>query len=105
MLDIGSLMQKAQEMQSKMQEAQEEAMKKSFTVETGGGLITLTVNGTGMAKELKIDSSLVISQDVKMIEDLIVAAINLANKKVETEMKGSVEGLKSLLPNIPGLNF
>jgi DNA-binding YbaB/EbfC family protein len=77
-------MQQAQQMQKKMQDAQEKLKSSEFEGQSGGGLIKVILKGDFSAKEIFIDDSLIGKDAEKeMLEDLIVAAINDAKKKVE----------------------
>lgn len=105
-LDIQSLMQKAQEMQSKMKEMQDEAKKQNVTVESGAGMVKLTIDGEGYIKNLELDKTIINPDDPKMLQDLIIAAMNQArnemNDKLSNSMSGELGDLKSMMPNIPG---
>lgn len=103
---------KMQEMLSKASEMQEEMKRKlaETIVEatSGGGAVSVTMNGKKELLKLRIDPAAVIglsgaTPDVEMLEDLIVAAINEAGRKAEGHMQSSVEGMLGGL-KIPGLN-
>ena len=79
---LGNLMKQAQEMQAKMQKAQEEMMNKEVTGESGAGLVSIVMNGRHDVKRVAIDDSLM-TEDKEMLEDLIAAAINDASRKIE----------------------
>ena len=95
--DFGELMQKAQEMQGKMQDAQKRiaAMEKEGIA--GAGLVRVRLNGQHQATNVHIDMSLLRADDEskEMLEDLIVAAINDASKKIE-------EGARAIMGDIAG---
>lgn len=82
-MDIKNLMKQAQAMQSKMQEAQQELQDKEFEGTAGGGMVKFTANGSGQAKKIVIDESLLEKEDKDVLEDLIVAAFNDAKKKAD----------------------
>ena len=92
---LGDLMQQAQKMQEKMQEAQQNLAKLEVTGESGGGLVKILMTGKHQAKKISIDKSLLAEDDQEMLEDLIVAAINNGVQKVEQENKGSMADLTS----------
>jgi len=98
MKNIGQLMKQAQEMQAKMAEMQAQLEAVEMTGAAGGGLITLTLNGKGDVKKIKIDKSLFADEEVEVLEDLIVAAFNDARSKVaayaEQEMQKLTGGLQ-----------
>ena len=99
-LDIKTLMKQAQEMQTAMAKKQEELSKLSFEASSGGGMVTATVNGKNELLKLAIDPSIVSANDIEMLQDLIVAAINEAFKKagnaIQSEMSGMLGGMGNL---------
>jgi DNA-binding YbaB/EbfC family protein len=96
---IGQLMQQAQKMQADMKKAQEEMGQLTVTGESGGGMVRITMNGRHEVKALEIDDSLV-GDDKDMLEDLLVAAFNDAQRKVEQTMQEKFAGLAGGL-NLP----
>ena len=101
---LQELLKQAQKMQKKIQESQEELSSKIIEASSGGGMVKVTMNGNQEIISLKIEKEVVDPDDVEMLEDLVVAAIEEAKKKVkelvETEMSGLTGGIK-----IPGLNL
>ncbi len=95
--DLNSMMQQAKEMQEQMGKEMKE-----MTVESsaGGGAIAVKMRGDFEVIELKISEDLVKDGDTEMIQDLTVAALNEARRKVEESLKGKLGGM---LP--PGLGF
>ena len=95
--DMAGLMKKAQEMQSKMAEAQEGLAKLSVTGEAGAGLVRATANGKGELTGLAIDPSIFVPSEKELVEDLILAAIRDAQgraaDRAQREMAGMAEGL------------
>ncbi|OCG21428.1 MULTISPECIES: YbaB/EbfC family nucleoid-associated protein [unclassified Gilliamella] len=83
---LGNLMKQAQQMQAKMQEAQEEIAKLEVTGESGAGLVKVTINGTHSCKRVEIDPSLM-TDDKEMLEDLIAAAYNDAARRLDEAQK------------------
>ncbi len=83
MTNLGKMMKQAQEMQGKMSEMQEALEKAECTGQSGGGLVSVTLNGKGNMKGLTIDPSLFNSDDAEIVEDLVIAAFNEAKRKVE----------------------
>lgn len=102
MKNFSSLFKQAQEMQSKMAEIQEELAKKTVEVSTGGGMVKITANGLGEILSVRIDPELINMQDREILEDLVLGAVNEAQKKAnelrQEEMTRLTGGLK-----IPGL--
>jgi nucleoid-associated protein EbfC len=76
--NLQQLMQQAQKMQQQMATAQEELAAAELTGTAGGGLVTVTVNGTGEVKAVRIDPKAVDPDDVETLEDLVVAALHNA---------------------------
>ncbi len=97
--NLNNLMKEAQKMQQKMQDAQKELTNMSVVGESGGGLVKIEMNGRHDAKSCKINKNLM-EEDVDMIEDLVVAAINDAVQKIEKESKEKISQLTSGL-NLP----
>ncbi len=95
--DMGKLMKQAQEMQSKMQEAQEKLDDIQVTGEAGAGMVTATASAKGAVVGLHIDASLFNPDDKEVVEDLIVAAIKDAQAKAadaaQAEMGKVTEGM------------
>ncbi|NOZ41904.1 MAG: YbaB/EbfC family nucleoid-associated protein [Alphaproteobacteria bacterium] len=98
MKNLGKMMKQAQEMQSKMADMQATLEQAECTGQSGGGLVSVTLNGKGNMKTLKIDPSLFNSDDAEVVEDLIIAAFNESKRKVEdysqTEMAKITGGLQ-----------
>lgn len=94
------MMKQAQALQTELAKKQEELALKNFEASAGGGMVTATVNGKNEITALKIDPSIVSKDDVEMLEDLVLAAVNEAFKKageaVQQEMSGMMGGLGGL---------
>jgi nucleoid-associated protein EbfC len=101
MKNLGNLMKQAQQMQAKMAEMQEKLAAMEIVGTSGAGMVNATVNGKGEVKRIKIDKSIVDPNDVEMLEDLIVAAINDARGKVEAHAASEMEKLTGGL-GLPG---
>ncbi|MEO1962924.1 MAG: YbaB/EbfC family nucleoid-associated protein [Cycloclasticus sp.] len=102
---LGDLMQQAQKMQEKMQEAQSKLAELEVTGESGAGLVKVVLTGKHEARRLSIDPSLIADNDQEMLEDLIVSAINDAVRKVETESKDSMANMTAGIPLPPGFKL
>jgi len=99
---LGNIMKQAQQMQAKMARVQQELEKKEIEATAGGGMVTAKVNGKQELLELKIEKDVVDPDDVEMLQDLVLAAVNEAIKqsqKMIQEEMGKVTGGM----NIPGL--
>jgi nucleoid-associated protein EbfC len=101
---MGNLLKQAQEMQSRMAKIQEELAQKTVDGSAGGGMVQVTVNGQLALTAIKIDPSVINSEEKEMLEDLVMAAINDGMRKARdmasTEMSKITGGLK-----IPGLSI
>ena len=93
------MMQQAKQMQEKMQQQMAELRVEATA---GGGMVTVTMSGTKQLQSIKIDPEVVSKEDVQMLEDLIVAAINDAARKVDEQLGQQMSGLMGGL-KIPGL--
>ncbi len=102
---LGDLMQQAQKMQEKMQEAQQKLAELEVTGESGAGLVKIVLTGKHEARSLSIDPSLIADNDQEMLEDLIVSAINDAVRKVESESKDSMANMTAGIPLPPGFKL
>lgn len=97
--NLGNLMKEAQKMQQRMQEAQEQLTKIEVEGKSGGDLVKIIMNGRHDAKSAKINPTLQ-NEDIEMLEDLVVAAINDAVRKIEKATKEKISQITSGL-NIP----
>tara|TARA_B100001750_G_C15043779_1_gene367967 strand:- start:174 stop:506 length:333 start_codon:yes stop_codon:yes gene_type:complete len=86
MMNMQGLMKKAQEMQKKMEQLQEELGDVEVTGTSGGGMVTVVMTCKGMTKSLKVSPELVSGDDKEMMEDLVVAAMNDARTKADAKM-------------------
>lgn len=93
MMNIQGIMKQAQMMQKKMEEAQAKLAQQEITGTSGGGLVKITLNGKFKAKKVELDKSLLVPEEVDILEDLILAAYNDAHAKVDTAMG---EGMKDV---------
>ena len=97
-MNIQAMMKQAQDAQQRLQQQMTE-MRVEATA--GGGMVTVRVNGHKHLLTLTIDPEVVSKDDVGMLQDLIVAAVNDAHRKVDEELKRSIGGMMSGL-NLPG---
>src|SRR3990170_3991626 len=98
-MNIQQMMRQAQQMQERLQKQMAE-----MTVEAtaGGGMVTIVMNGAKQIQRLTIDPEVVLREDVEMLQDLIVAAINDAQRKVDEALAREVGGLMGGM-KMPGL--
>jgi DNA-binding YbaB/EbfC family protein len=99
-MDIRKMMAQAQEMQEKLQREMAE-MKISATA--GGGMVIVTVNGNKQMISIQLDPEVVSKDDTEMLQDLIVAAVNDAHRRVDEALAGHMQGMMGGL-KLPGLS-
>jgi DNA-binding YbaB/EbfC family protein len=106
MTNLQQILQMGQQMQARLSELQEELKNQTVTTSSGGGMVTVTADGRGRVREVKIDPTVVDPADVEMLEDLVVAAVSEAQQRAqklyEEEMKKATGGL-GLPFQIPGM--
>lgn len=101
---LGKMMKQVQDMQANMQKMQEELANLEVTGQSGGGMVSVVMNGRHEARRVSIDASL-LTDDREMLEDLVAAAINDAVHKVEDATKEKLAGMTSGLGIPPGLKL
>lgn len=101
---IGNLMRQAQQIQDNLKRAQEELANLEVTGESGAGLVKVTMTGRHDVKRVSIDPTL-LQDDKDMLEDLVAAAVNDANRRVEEVSKTRMAGLTAGMNLPPGLNL
>ena len=104
MKGLGGLMKQAQEMQEKMQKAQEEVANIEVQGQSGAGLVKITMTGRHDVRKVEIDDEL-LNDDKEILEDLIAAAINDAVRNVEAESKSKMESVTNGIPMPPGFKM
>ncbi len=100
MTSLSEMMKKAQEMQAKMGEMQENLDKMTVEGVSGAGMIKLTLDGKGTLKSVKIDPEIFNAEDAEMVEDLIVAAHNEAKRNLDEKMQEEMSSMTGGL-NLP----
>jgi len=99
---MGNLFKQAQEIQARLAQAQEDLARRTVEASAGGGMVRATVNGQLAFSSIKIDPAVANPQEIEMLEDLVLAAVNeglrLAREMAAEEMSKITGGLK-----IPGL--
>jgi len=99
---MGNLLKKAQQLQEKMAKLQDELSEKTIETSAGGGMVTVIATGKQEIASIKIDPEVVNQEDIAMLEDLVLAAVNdalsQAKQMVSEEMTKLTGGV-----NIPGL--
>jgi DNA-binding YbaB/EbfC family protein len=94
------MMKQAQQMQERLQQQMAELRVDG---NAGGGMVTVVVNGAKQLQSLKIDPEVVSKEDVEMLQDLIVAAINDAHRKVDEAMHQKMGGMLPPGMKLPGM--
>lgn len=105
MADFLGMMKKAQELQSRMQQMQEQLAEMSIEGASGAGMVRVTLSGKGDLRGVRIDPSLAKPDEVDMLEDLIVAAHADARAKLEVAMQGKMQEVAGDLPLPPGFKL
>ncbi len=105
MKNLGNMMKQAQQMQAKMAEMQARLDQVEMSGASGGGLVTVTLNGKSEVRKLKIDPSLVVPDETEVLEDLIVAAFNDAKARVEAHVAEEMSKLTGGLQLPAGLKL
>jgi DNA-binding YbaB/EbfC family protein len=98
MADIMKIMQQAQQMQTRLQQMQEELGNQTVTATSGGGMVTVTADGKGQIRQVRIDKTVVDPADVEMLEDLVLAAVSEAQKKASELAQQEMQKLTGGLP-------
>jgi nucleoid-associated protein EbfC len=101
---FGNLMRQAQQMQENMQKAQAELAELEVTGESGAGMVKVVINGRHEAKKVTIEPK-VVGEDIGLLEDLVVAAINDAARKLEARTKEKYAHLMSGMNLPPGMKL
>ena len=106
MFDMMKMMGKMKEVQASIKQAQDNLVRVKATGEAGGGMVKATVNGKKQLVALEIDPSILKADDKVLVQDLVVAAVNIASDNADAlakeELRKATDGL---LPNIPGLDL
>ncbi len=99
--NLAGLIKQARQMKENMDQLQAELERRTYTADSGAGLVVATVNGKGELTDIRIDPKAV--EDVEMLEDLIKAAVGAAGAKARDAMKEEMTRLTGGL-NLPGLS-
>ncbi|OQY56385.1 MAG: YbaB/EbfC family nucleoid-associated protein [Desulfobacteraceae bacterium 4572_88] len=102
MKGMGNMMKQAQKLQSKMMKLQEELAEKTVETASGGGMVRVVANGKQQIVSIEIEKEVVDPDDVEMLQDLVLAAVNDALAKSQEMVSGEMGKLTGGL-NIPGL--
>ena len=98
-MNIQQMMKQAQQMQERMQREMENLRVEASA---GGGMVSVTINGAKQIQSIKIDPEVVSKDDVEMLQDLIVAALNDAYRKADEDLQKSMSGMLGGM-KLPGM--
>lgn len=101
---MGNMMKQVQQMQAKMEKIQAELEEAQVEASAGGGMVKVIVNGKQDIVSMEIDPEVVDKEEIEMLQDLIIAAINQARQKAQELQTEKMSALTGGL-NIPGLNL
>jgi len=101
-MKMNNIMKQAQKMQKQMMEMQEELANRTVEATVGGGMVTVIANGQQEILSIRIDPEVVDPNDVEMLQDLILAAVNEAHRKSQELMSDEMSKLTGGM-KIPGL--
>jgi len=99
---LGDLMKQAQKMQQEMGKIQEESKKKTVEAAAGGGMVVAVANGATEVVSIKIEKDVVNSDDIEMLQDLVVAAVNEALRRAQQMVSDDMKKLTGGM-DLPGL--
>ena len=103
--NMSNLMKQAQRMQRQMEESQKELETNEYTSQAGGGAVSATVNGKKELLAVKIDPDAVDPEDVEMLQDMIIAAVNEALKQADEANSQAMSKLTGGLGGLGGMPF
>ena len=101
-MNMQAMMKQAQKMQQDMQRMQAELEEKEYSAQAGGGVVEAVVTGKRVLKSLTVDPEAVDPEDVEMLQDLVISAVNEALRNVEAKTAEEMDKVTGGL-NIPGL--
>jgi DNA-binding YbaB/EbfC family protein len=99
-VNIQQMMKQAQQMQERLQKQMTELR---IEATAGGGMVTVVINGAKQIQSIKIDPEVVVKEDVEMLQDLIVAAVNDAQRKADEAMSQQMGGMLPPGMKLPGM--
>ncbi len=102
--NMNNLMKQAQRMQRQMEAAQKELEEKEYTAKSGGGAVEVVATGKKELKSIKLSPEVVDPDDIEMLQDLVVAAVNEAFRQIEEDSEKSMAGISGGM-NMGGFPF
>jgi DNA-binding YbaB/EbfC family protein len=103
--DMQGMIEQAQKVKQEMERVRNEVNKKTASGESGGGMVTAVVTGANQLISIKIAKEVVNTEDIEMLEDLIVAAVNKALNSAGEMVQKELGTVTGMLPNIPGFDL
>ena len=100
--NMNDMLKQAQKMQQQMESIQQDVENRLVEASAGGGAVTVTMNGKKEVKSIKIDPDIIETEDIEMLEDIVMAAVNEAISKANEMMTGEMGKLTGGI-NLPGL--
>jgi nucleoid-associated protein EbfC len=104
-LNMQSMLEQARKVHDEMERIKGEVSNLTATADSGGGMVVVTATGSNIITNLKIAKEIVNPEDIEMLEDLVVAAVNKALKEANDLVQERMKSVSGMLPNIPGLNL
>ena len=101
--NMANLMKQAQKMQRQMEEQAKEMETKEFTATAGGGAVSVTINGKKELVKVKLQEEVVDPDDIEMLEDLIIVAVNDAMRQADDMNASAMSKLTGGMPGMPGM--
>jgi len=107
--NMNQILKQAQQMQEQMTAAQDELAQRSYSVSVGGGAVELTMDGKHQVTALKISPEVVDPEDIEMLSDLLIGAVNECTRKVDEDSEQTMSTISGGMhmpgmPNIPGMS-
>ncbi|HVY21287.1 MAG TPA: YbaB/EbfC family nucleoid-associated protein [Bauldia sp.] len=103
--DLMGMMKQARELQTKMEQLQQEVAAMEIVGTAGGGLVTVTMTGKSEMKAIHVDPSLIKPEEAEILEDLIVTAVNDARAKAEAALAERMRSMTGGLQLPPGMKL
>jgi DNA-binding YbaB/EbfC family protein len=104
-MDMQGILAQVQKVQQEMEATKQKVNAMTVTADSGGGMVTVVMNGANQIQSIKISKEVVNPDDIEMLEDLVVAATNKAVKAAQGMVSDEMGKVTPMLPNIPGLNL
>lgn len=101
--DMNAIMRQAQKMQEDMAAKQAELEEKEYDISAGGGVVNVKINGKKEIVSISLEPEIIDPDDKETLEDILVAAVNEAIKRVEDTNNEAMSKITGSLPNIPGM--